>query len=82
MNSTVPLGADIITIQLYNPSNLINPVYSDTRVIDINGNGIFYFPPSASIGNYYVVVKHRNSLETWSKNAIAFSSNTFYDFTQ
>ncbi len=38
---------------------------------------------SAATGNYYVVVKHRNSIETWSAGTIAFTQNASvaYDFT-
>ena len=32
-------------------------------------------------GNYYVVIKHRHSLETWSANPISLDSQSSYDFT-
>ena len=37
----------------------------------------------AATGDYYIVVMHRNTVETWSANAVAFSStgNISYDFT-
>lgn len=37
----------------------------------------------AATGNYYVVVKHRNSIETWSANAITFTqkATVAYNFT-
>ena len=40
------------------------------------------FTKTAS-GNYYIVVKHRNHLETWSRLAQSFTSGTsvIYDFT-
>ena len=31
--------------------------------------------------NYYLVIKHRNTLETWSANPISMSSDSMYDFT-
>jgi len=42
--------------------------------------GAFNNAPS---GNYYAVVKHRNSIETWSAGTIAFTQNATvnYDFT-
>jgi hypothetical protein len=38
---------------------------------------------NAASGNYYVVIKHRNSIETWSANPVAFikGSTVSYDFT-
>lgn len=32
-------------------------------------------------GSYYVAVKHRNSIETWSSSPLYLEGNTIYDFT-
>lgn len=38
------------------------------------------YPPA---GYYYIVVKHRNGIETWSKNPVNFSGvSVFFDFTK
>ncbi|MBL0097200.1 MAG: hypothetical protein IPP46_12470 [Bacteroidetes bacterium] len=44
------------------------------------GNFVF---PGSSIGNsYYIVVRHRNAIETWSKFPILFNGTAVtYDFT-
>lgn len=42
--------------------------------------GEFIFT-NASNGNYYIKLKHRNSLETWSSAAVAISGNVSYDMT-
>lgn len=46
------------------------------------GYGTFVFS-SASAGSYYIVVKHRNSLETWSAAPVSMTigGNYNYDFT-
>jgi len=50
--------------------------------ISFTGNFKFY---NASAGNYYVTVKHLNSIETWSKsggqNLLADGNINYYDFT-
>lgn len=49
----------------------------------VSGND-FYFPKEAGIDSYYVVVTHRNSIETWSSSPVVFSFpnlNISYDFT-
>jgi endonuclease/exonuclease/phosphatase family metal-dependent hydrolase len=46
-----------------------------------SGNGKFFNTPS---GTYYIVIKHRNSIETWSKaggEAITKGSSITYNFT-
>lgn len=55
---------------------------SASAVMDsVNLTGSFTFLNSVS-GNYYIRLKHRNSVETWSKTPQLFSSSsTSYDFT-
>lgn len=49
-------------------------------VLQSNGqiNGISY--AKASSGFYYIVVKHRNHIETWSANAYSFSTGSTVSF--
>ena len=46
----------------------------------LSGNFKFYNAPS---GNYYIALKHRNSVETWSAapHSYTYHSNTNYDFS-
>jgi len=55
---------------------------SSNVLLSSNGNGLLSFA-KASNGNYYIVVKHRNHLETWSTGTFFFStgSTISYDFT-
>ena len=41
--------------------------HSATGVVNSSGYVDFVFPPSLWQQSYYMVVKHRNSIETWSK---------------
>ncbi len=87
MNASVnptlyPLLCDTVQIELHASSPPYTLIQSKKGTIDINGNGSLVFS-QISLGNiYYVVVRHRNSLETWSTNPIVFSSTTIsYSFT-
>lgn len=77
-----PLICDTIVVNLAEstfPYSIINSVKD---VISINGDGNFVFPSSAFNNSYFIVIKHRNSLETWSANPLGLSSSTVtYDFT-
>ena len=77
-----PLVSDTITIALYDSLNLLAPpAFVTTGVFDISGNGTFTFP-SAVIGNrYYIVLRHRNSIETWSKFTHLFGVSNLFKFT-
>jgi hypothetical protein len=59
--------SDTLTVYLRQSSNPYNIVDSAITVIDKNtltGNAAFNNAPS---GTYYIVLKHRNSITTWSK---------------
>lgn len=75
-----PTLFDTITVELheYNTGNL---AYSEKAVFDINGNGSITVPAINFGNNYYIVLKHRNSLETWSAVSILISNNASYDFS-
>ncbi|MBK6345547.1 MAG: hypothetical protein IPF68_06335 [Bacteroidales bacterium] len=74
--------ADEITIGLAQSS----PPYAIqfvTGPIPLNRNGLCTFEiPGTLNGNHYVVIRHRNSVETWSANPIDFTGNALsYNFT-
>lgn len=72
------------TIRVYLAQSTSPFTFKDSSNIYLssNGTGLMSFSKAAS-GNYYIVVKHRNHIETWSSNAMYFSTgNTVnYDFT-
>ncbi|MEO8210370.1 MAG: glycoside hydrolase family 9 protein, partial [bacterium] len=75
---------DTVRGYLRNVSSPYNIVDSSKAVVDsLNFSGSFLFSNLTS-GTYYIVVKHRNSIETWSKSGgeSILASVTFnYDFT-
>jgi len=55
--------------------------YSEKAILHTDGTALVQFP-GATLGNsYYVSIKHRNSIETWSAAPITLSSTTSYDFS-
>ena len=80
--STYPTICDTVDIELANSIAPFAIAYFIRGVVNTSGVGTFLFPLTASSGNYYIVVTHRNSLQTWSANPIAFiGTSTSYDFT-
>jgi hypothetical protein len=57
-------------------------VDSAIAVLNSNGNAVFCFS-NAPAGTYYIVVNHRNSIETWSKLPQTFTAGVMkiYDFS-
>lgn len=74
--------ADSISIELHRntyPYDQIGNTYN--AALMTNGNATTNLPTSLN-SEYYIVVKHRNSIETWSAYPISLNTgNTTYDFT-
>jgi endonuclease G, mitochondrial len=72
---------DTVDVELRNESTLAL-VDQDRELLSASGVGTFTFSSAVNGTNYYLVVKHRNSVETWSASAQSFSSYALiYDFT-
>ncbi|MBK7633181.1 MAG: hypothetical protein IPJ13_02020 [Saprospiraceae bacterium] len=75
-----PTDCDNITVELHNTNSPYNLAYTFTGVLQTNGTLGCTFP-QAAIGNYYIVLKHRNALQTWSALPVTFTPNTIYNFS-
>jgi hypothetical protein len=67
--------SDTITVELRNSTSPFAVADQSTAVVSANGTVELRFA-NAPNGNYYIAVKHRNSIETWSASAIALSQTT------
>ena len=75
---TNPLDVDNITIELHHPTTYAL-VEAQTVMLHTNGMASATFTTTA--GTYYIVVKHRNSLQTWTTDPVACTSSTpLYNF--
>ena len=73
---------DSITVSLAQSFSPYAIVASVKTTINTSGIGAFAFSSSLAGSSYYIVIKHRNSIETWSANPILLSSGgTTFDFT-
>ncbi len=74
--------ADQITVELHQTTSPY-PISGSPITATVSVDGIANVPiPASFSGNYYIVLKHRNSIETWSSAAVSFSGNNVsYNFT-
>ncbi len=75
MNATVnsvnyPTLCDTMIMELAQPNYPYDILYIDKSVIDINGNGIFHFTTTPDYDRYYLILRHRNAIETWSSSPV------------
>ncbi|MDQ3020307.1 MAG: hypothetical protein M3R36_07025 [Bacteroidota bacterium] len=81
-NVTNIMIGDTTRVYLRNVSSPFNIIDSAKSVLDQNGNGTFNFSNTANGIPYFIVLKHRSSIETWSSVGQSFTSNSLsYDFT-
>lgn len=81
-STTNSMVADTIRVILRNSAAPYSIVDSAKAVLNSSGTASLNFNTAVNGVNYYVVMKHRNSVETWSKNPAAFSAGTLaYNFS-
>lgn len=76
--------ADMITVELYESNNTITPVFTKDSVrLFTDGLTETFEILHLQSAEYYIAIKHRNSIETWSAIPLSFSQpdTLFYDFT-
>jgi hypothetical protein len=56
-------------------------VFSLADTLSTTGHAKLHFPTGAVGNYYYIAIKHRNSIETWSSDTIQMNTNTNYDFS-
>ncbi len=79
---TAIAGTECDTIQIELRNNTSPYAVASTSTQVIKTNGTVTFSGTAAMGqSYYIVLKHRNAIQTWSANPVLLNQNTNYDFT-
>jgi hypothetical protein len=73
--------ADSIIVELHESTSPYATMYSSKGVVNTNGTAAISFPNSTLDSSYYIVIKHRNAIETWSAAPVTISNHTIYNFT-
>ncbi len=81
--STDSTACDSIAIELHDATEPDTLVAVAKALLHTNGMAEVLFPDLPMNSSYYVVVRHRNGLETWSKDPLLFDSASMsFDFTR
>ena len=71
-----------VTVELHDALSPTTSVASVITILKTDGNASVRFPASIANNSYYIVLKFRNAIETWSKVPVAFNSpEVTFDFT-
>jgi len=81
-SSTNTMVPDTVMIYLAKASSPFTKIDSAKVLMNSSGTSTAYFAKAVRDSAYYLVIKHRNSIETWSAAAQTFNSfDLVYDFT-
>ncbi len=69
-----PTVFDTITVELHHTFYPFNLAYKTKGIISTHGKGQFSYPSSVLSQSFYLAIRCRNSVETWSKNPVLFDS--------
>ncbi|MBK7967112.1 MAG: hypothetical protein IPK10_18800 [Bacteroidetes bacterium] len=73
---------DSVTIELRNATMPFSLVDSKDVILLTDGSAEVQFSDNVALGTYFIVLRHRNTIETWSKNPILFNGNlVLFDFS-
>lgn len=76
------MTSDTVTIELFNSTSPFTFIERAKLVLNSTGSGNASFFSVNDATNYYLVIKHRNTIETWSKTPQVFSGGVLrYNFT-
>jgi hypothetical protein len=71
---------DTVWVEIHDGTNGNLLAGPQSAILQTNGTLSVIFPPLS--GSHYVVVKHRNALETWTALPLLMGAVVNYDFTQ
>ncbi|MEO8664231.1 MAG: S8 family serine peptidase [Ignavibacteria bacterium] len=76
------LVPDSVTVIMRHSVPPYSVVESAQGILDSDGKGSFNFSDVQNGTGYFIVIKHRNALETWSATGQSFNTSSMtYDFT-
>ncbi|MBL7924298.1 MAG: fibronectin type III domain-containing protein [Bacteroidia bacterium] len=78
----LPTKSDTMTVELHSPLAPYALVATRKALSNTNGTFTVTFPAAQTNNSYYIVLKSRNTVETWSKVPVLLvSGNNSYDFS-
>jgi hypothetical protein len=73
--------ADTVLLELHENISPFNVVFSVNTLISTSGLINISLPLNLIGNSYYIILKHRNSIEIWSESPLTINSTNSYDFT-
>ncbi len=78
---TYPTLCDSITVELHTATGSHDLVASALSPVSTSGDAQYTFSPEFMSNSYYLALRHRNCIETWSADPVLLNETTNYNFT-
>ncbi len=79
---SAPGVSDTVSVELRQATAPYTVVHSSTVALNLQGQGTLTLPGTLIGSSFYLVFRHRNSLETWSKNPVLITAVTNFILSQ
>jgi endonuclease/exonuclease/phosphatase family metal-dependent hydrolase len=76
-----PMATDSIELRLHASASPYNLLLSQYTTLKTNGTASINFPPVLNGQLVYIAIRHRSSLEAWSKTPVLLNTNCSFYFT-
>ena len=73
---------DTIIVELHDPTMPYSLAASTFGILHTDGTAEIIFQPAVLNNDYYIVIRTRNAVETWSKMPVTIGQHTVFDFTK
>jgi len=74
-------NTDTVIVELRDTNNPVNVVQQFTGIVQTNGNLSCVFPGSVIGQLFWIVIRHRSAVQTWSSSPVVLSPVSSFDFT-
>jgi len=72
---------DAVVVELHDATSPYATAYTFNGTLQTDGTLLCTFPAAALGNSYYIVVNHRNAMQTWSAAPVLMTSSAAYDFS-
>lgn len=79
---SAPGVSDTITVEVRQSTTPYAVVHTSTIPLNLLGQGTVALPGTLLGSSYYLVFRHRNAIETWSKNPVLITPVTNFNLSQ
>jgi subtilisin-like proprotein convertase family protein len=76
-----PTLCDTITVELHDNNSPYSVLFTNKFLLNTSGICTAYIPSAFTGSSYYLAMRHRNAMQTWSNTTVSLVNGVSYDFS-